>query len=197
MCGRYQLLQTQHIAKCLQKVGFNHWGDMLPNDVAPILYANRDEIVTAQARWGYPSPNGKGLLINARAETLEEKAMFRNSLYMRRCALPATSFYEWNVQKEKYRFLLPMQGLFYLAGLFDDFEGERRFVVITTKANDTVAGVHHRMPVILTDDSLHGWLFQLEYAIDILSGQQPALYSCREGGQPPDDARLDLYSKLE
>ena len=39
----------------------------------------------------------------------------------------------------------------------------------------TVAGVHHRMPVILTDDSLHGWLFQLEYAIDILSGQQPAL----------------------
>ncbi|WP_165608445.1 SOS response-associated peptidase family protein, partial [Desulfoscipio geothermicus] len=34
-------------------------------------------------------------MINARAETIDQKASFRHSFYHRRCLIPAGGFYEW------------------------------------------------------------------------------------------------------
>ena len=50
--------------------------------------------------WGFPRFDGKGLLINARAESAMERKTFRNSVQHRRCIIPAKSFYEWDKAKK-------------------------------------------------------------------------------------------------
>ena len=75
-----------------------------------------------------------------------------------RCAVPAAGFYEWNRSKEKAVFTHRESPVFYMAGLYRRFDGEDRFVVLTTQANASVAPVHERMPLILEADELETWL---------------------------------------
>lgn len=75
-----------------------------------------------------------------------------------RCAVPAAGFYEWNRRKEKAVFTHRESPVFYMAGLYRRFDGEDRFVVLTTQANASVAPVHERMPLILDADELETWL---------------------------------------
>ena len=65
----------------------------------------RDEGEAAeQMLWGFPRFDGKGLLINARAENALERKTFRESVRHRRCVIPAKGFYEWNRDKEKFSY---------------------------------------------------------------------------------------------
>ena len=103
------------------------------------------------------------------------KPMFRRSLLERRCIVPTTGFYEWDGQKRKYHFRLPGQDRLYLAGLWNTFQGEERFVILTTAPNDTIINVHDRMPVLLTDDEVTPWLHDTGMASAKLTALQPAL----------------------
>lgn len=126
--------------------------------------------------WGFPS--FKGVIINARGETALDKPMFRRSVIERRCIVPTTDFYEWDSEKRKYHFRLPGQDRLYLAGLwnvFQGFQGEERFVVLTTAPNDTIVHVHNRIPVLLTGDELMLWLHDTGMASAKLTALQPAL----------------------
>ena len=125
--------------------------------------------------WGFPSFKGKGGIINARGETALDKPMFRRSVLERRCIVPTTGFYEWDSQKRKYHFRLPGQDWLYLAGLWNTFQGEERFVVLTTAPNDTIINVHDRMPVLLTNDEAMPWLHDTGMASAKLTALQPAL----------------------
>ncbi len=106
-------------------------------------------------------------LINARAETISEKASFKNAFRQRRCLVIADGFYEWkrSVKKSKipYRIALKRKELFAFAGLWEEFEDEARniihtFTIITTIANRTVSKIHERMPVILERETENIWL---------------------------------------
>jgi putative SOS response-associated peptidase YedK len=110
-------------------------------------------------------------LINARAETLGEKASFKQAFERRRCLVLADGFYEWQKvgpapHKEKlaWRFLRQDGEAFAMAGLWDVWQapdGTRieSFAIVTTAANELVAPVHDRMPVIFPDaESADGWL---------------------------------------
>ena len=55
-------------------------------------------------QWGLPGFRGRQQIINARAETVTEKPMFRRSVAFQRCVIPATGFYEWDSAKHKYFF---------------------------------------------------------------------------------------------
>ncbi len=95
--------------------------------------------------------------INARAETLDEKPMFRNLIKAKRCIVPASGFYEWRSsggRKQPYYLTSADGELWGLAGLYDATHDENNdaagsFTIITTSANDLVAPLHERMPVIL------------------------------------------------
>jgi putative SOS response-associated peptidase YedK len=126
-------------------------------------------------RWGLvPSwaedPRTGGRLINARAETLSRKPAFRALVDRRRALVPVSGFYEWrrptpengNV-KQPFYFHRPDGGLLVFAGLWDlwlDAEQRplRSCTVITTMANKTMAPVHHRMPVVLSEHTWDEWL---------------------------------------
>ena len=95
--------------------------------------------------------------INARAETLSEKPMFRNLVKRNRCLVPANGFYEWKNlgdHKQPYYITVPDDPLFAFAGLYDTYtndEGEEAstYTIITTEPNELMSTLHNRMPVIL------------------------------------------------
>jgi len=97
-------------------------------------------------------------LINARAETLTEKPSFRNAYQHRRCLIPATGFFEWQstdaAGKQPYHVHYPDNRLFAFAGVWEHWEHDQETVyscaIITTAANDKIAPIHDRMPVIIT-----------------------------------------------
>ena len=100
---------------------------------------------------------GKNLVINARTESVMDKPSFRNGILYRRILIPASGFYEWNRLKEKNAFSRYEAPLLYMAGFCDWFEDERRFVILTTAANESMRKVHDRMPLILEKEQLEDW----------------------------------------
>lgn len=106
---------------------------------------------------GYSLSQGKNLVVNARVESVLCKPAFRNGIQYHRILIPASGFYEWNQLKEKNTFSRYDAQVLYMAGFCDWFENERRFVILTTAANDSMTKVHNRMPLILEKEQLTDW----------------------------------------
>lgn len=155
MCGRYYVDDDTAreiemlVGEAERKQQTQKNGDIRPSEQALVVNGKKDHLSSELMCWGFPGYQGKGLLINARSESILEKRAFRESVLHRRCIIPARGFYEWNSQKEKYQFERQDSPILYMAGCFNQFGDRNRFVVITTQANDSVPMVHDRMPVIL------------------------------------------------
>lgn len=109
MCGRYTLFteeQTEDIRNIIREVQEKQpennmkSGEIFPTNTAPILKAEGGQLGADLAIWGFPKFDGKGVIINARSETAEQKKMFRDSLLTRRCAIPSTGFTSGHRMKE-------------------------------------------------------------------------------------------------
>ena len=72
--------------------------------------------------WGFRQFTGSGLIINARAESVIDKPMFRDSILQRRCVIPASWFYEWNRKKEKVTFKQEDSSILFMAGFYQKYE---------------------------------------------------------------------------
>ena len=121
------------------------------------------ELAAKVMKLGFPQYKGNGLLINARSETVLERRMFRESALHRRCVIPARRFYERDREKNKVTFQKKDQKVIFMAGLYNQFEGQDRFVILTTQANSSVSGVHDRMPLLLEEKELKDWVFDDKY----------------------------------
>ena len=105
-------------------------------------------------------------MINARAETVEDRPGFRAAFRQRRCLVLADGFYEWSGSRGSrtpYRIELEGRRPFAMAGLWErwnDREGGvlETFAIVTTDANATVAPIHHRMPVVVPAAAYGAWL---------------------------------------
>ena len=106
--------------------------------------------------WGYKLPTS--LVINARAESVLEKPLFRDSVRQRRCIVPTSGFYEWDAEKHKYFFQQGRNQAMYLAGLTLMQNGAPSYCIITTAANDSMKTVHDRMPLILSKEQAADWI---------------------------------------
>lgn len=184
MCGRYVLFsdpdlkEIRDILEEMQRKDETfRTGEIFPTDRAPILIQKGTAATPEAASWGFPRFRGKGVIINARAETVPEKPMFRDCLPARRCVIPSTGFFEWSHdgKKTKYRFNLPGAGVLDMAGLYGVFQGEKRFVILTTAANRSMAEVHGRMPVVLDGSGRKRWLGDAEEAVNLLAETPPEL----------------------
>lgn len=108
---------------------------------------------------------GSARLINARAETLAEKVSFKNAYRHRRCLIPATGFFEWQITedgKQPYHIHQPGNALFAFAGIWEHWEQGPETVyscaIITSAAAGNIASIHDRMPVIIAPDAYNRWL---------------------------------------
>ncbi len=105
-------------------------------------------------------------MINARAETIAEKASFKRPLKRSRCLVIADGFYEWRKDdkgKTPLRIVKKARDPFAFAGLWDtwknrDNEEIRTFTIITSATNKFMSQLHHRMPVILRRTDESAWL---------------------------------------
>ncbi|MBD8136765.1 SOS response-associated peptidase [Bacillus sp. CFBP 13597] len=105
-------------------------------------------------------------MINARAETIAEKASFRNAYRKKRCMIIADSFYEWKKTPERkipMRIKLKNHAPFGMAGLWESWKSPEGISiyscsVITTVPNELMTSIHDRMPVILKPEDEKDWL---------------------------------------
>ena len=121
-------------------------------------------------RWGLVPSWAKdaaigGKLINARGETLAEKPSFRSAFRKRRCLVPMAGFYEWQTTpagKIPHFIRVLNAQVFAVAGLYEWWPGKNgdpieSFTIVTTVANEFMAEVHARMPVILAPGDYKWW----------------------------------------
>lgn len=110
-------------------------------------------------------------MINARSETAATNGAFKHSLARRRCIVPADGFYEWQKvdgQKKKQPYFIHRtdDAPLAFAGLWAEWRGEvagervvvRSTTILTTAANEMMATIHDRMPVILPRSAWAEWL---------------------------------------
>ena len=161
MCGRYYIdsdmaekIETvvRYVDQRIRKKQFS--GDIRPTEFAPVIEKSERGLKLDVCKWGYPLAKGNNLVINARTESVMDKIAFRNGLLYHRILIPASGFYEWNRLKEKNTFTRPDAPVLYMAGFCDWFENEKRFVILTTKANASMEKTHDRMPLILEKEQL-------------------------------------------
>lgn len=161
---------TDHINEIREK-------DIRPSELSTILIDSPDRkgyLAAEDMRWGFKSFDKK-LLINARAETALEKKSFADSVRKRRCIIPAKHFYEWNRNKEKVTFSGQDSPILYMAGFYRQFDDDRRFIILTTAANDSMKDVHDRMPLILNDDTIRDWIRNDDMVEEYLAKNPPML----------------------
>jgi len=146
--------------------------NLAPTDEALVVVERPDRRGLTAYRWGLvphweKSPSGAAKRINARAETVASTPAFRDSFVRKRCIVPADAFYEWQRSgglRQPFAVRRADGQPLALAGLWsswrasDDSQPLRTFAIITTRANDAVAHVHDRMPVILGPESWDRWL---------------------------------------
>lgn len=177
MCGRFTLTLTQAQLEDYLKERYdisNHSQFKLPrynispsNEVVSVLHDGSKHRV-GTLKWGfrplYTTSDRPLEIINVKGETVFDKAIFKTSVLQRRCVILADSFYEWKSDKSDknpYRFMTD-QKVFPMAAIWQTVATSGRKIhtvaIITTHNNDTLKGIHHRMPVILTKEDEKIWL---------------------------------------
>lgn len=177
MCGRaVRITSMSEVARLFGAALHVYLGpsyNVAPSTDIALVRMNDDntgrELVAA--RWGLvpswvkPGEQKLPTFSNARAETVSEKPSFRRAFARRRCIVPFDGFYEWQTlgpkDKRPSYFSLRSGAPMAMAGLWEhnvplDIDS---VAIVTTTANDVVAPVHDRMPVILeTEEEQRAWL---------------------------------------
>ena len=137
-------------------------------DLAVIRNTTTETI--SQQNWGLlapwaDDPEDGPRPINARAETIAEKPMFKDAFAERRCLVLADGFYEWKGNrgsKQPYRIVREDQEPFAFAGLWNRWESNgdtlETVTILTTEPNEVVEPIHDRMPVMLDGEDERMWL---------------------------------------
>ena len=139
-------------------------GEIRPTDVAPAIANSRARRQRPfLMRWGFGGRDSH-VVINARSETALVRPMFRDAMLERRCLVPASYYFEWQAQgKRRIRHAMTPDGpVMYMAGLYRLEAGEplAAFTILTQKADERIAHVHDRMPVLLPAQWAEEWLSQ-------------------------------------
>ncbi len=177
MCGRFVLMTPgKDLAERfgLEEIaGLEPHYNIAPTQMVAVIRVDRDTLQRrlVHVKWGLvPSwakdPAMGNNLINARSESAAEKPAFRSAFRFRRCLVLADGFYQWKkekIGKQPYLFKMADGSAFAFAGLWESWkspEGEtiESCTLLTTDANEIMAPIHDRMPVILKPEDYDLWL---------------------------------------
>ncbi len=202
MCGRYTHLYTWEQLHTLSTLTtppmtlpFSY--NVAPSQFAPIIRTDGPGLHRLDMlKWGLIPHWAKdaaigNMMINARAETLEEKPAFRPAFKARRCIVPISGFYEWKKlgsakNKQPYYITASDEKPLLLAGLWEHWHGNEEspetlsFTIITTTPNELMSKLHDRMPVILAPEDQSTWLESKDPPTQLLRPYPSELLLCRE-----------------
>jgi putative SOS response-associated peptidase YedK len=190
MCGRAKLPNDVSEIKLDLKIDFDDIGDYRPHWNAaptsklPVVVSRNGARTLTLMRWGlvpsWAQPDTKSLKIgystfNARAEGIDTRPAFRAAWKAgQRCLVIADGYYEWrDADKRPFAVALGNRGPMTFAGLWDQWRAPdgvmlKSFAIVTTGANELLAPLHGRMPVLIPPDRWAAWLGEHRL------GQQPA-----------------------
>ena len=148
-------------------------GEIRPTDVAAVLAPNKDgKMAVFPMLWGFTHESAAAPVVNCRLETADQKDMWKDSWFRRRCVIPASWYYEWehfaspdrSKKKTGAKYAIQPKGasVTWIAGLyrFEDRGGllVPVFSVITRWACGELKALHDRMPLILDKESVVDWI---------------------------------------
>lgn len=184
MCGRFTLHTPREILTRRFQVDLDA-PDLTPRyNIAPsqpvltVRLARDGRRRGEEMRWGLVPHWAKGIeglpsMINARVESAPVRAAYRDAFARYRCLILADGFYEWRAaplkggRKRPYWISLASGEPFAMAGLWarwkrtDDLflrDDLHSCAILTTAANECVAPLHDRMPVILHPEAESAWI---------------------------------------
>ena len=161
MCGRFQMTpEAWSAASRLASIpsfieiplGFIYPGT--PSLVLTAAENHPDSLTGELAKFGWKWKADRPLQINARSETAWTSPLFGPHMRHDRAVIPASCFFEWTPAKEMISCREPKSPVLYMAGFVTDGS----FVILTTKANDSIRDIHHRMPLVLREDQVTPWI---------------------------------------
>jgi putative SOS response-associated peptidase YedK len=180
MCGRYTLTRQDGVVEELEArltVQASPWWkprfNIAPTQPAPVAHLLDGERVLALMRWGLvpawanraflPGEPRPPLMINARAESIEAKGVFREAFHRHRCLVPADGFFEWlhgdGRAKPDPVYLHPVpRRVVAFAGVWVRAGELLSFAIVTTRPNALVAPIHDRQPVVIPHEDYATWL---------------------------------------
>ena len=173
MCGRFaQIREEEELMKSLSvnssDVNVETSYNITPGQEISVVHQQEGRRILDSRRWGlipfWYKEKGRGM-INARAETVTQKPSFRHAFSKRRCLVPANGFYEWKKKdqgKEPW-FISSSSDSLVFAGIWEQWcspEGItlKSCAILTCDANELMAPIHHRMPVIFEEKERNIWL---------------------------------------
>jgi putative SOS response-associated peptidase YedK len=177
MCGRFAFYSPAEATAAL--FGVKHADPVKARyNIAPTQFVaavrrnDSDQAELTMLRWGLipfwaKDPSIGNRMINARAETVAEKPSFRNAYRQRRCLVLSDGFYEWRKEgdvKVPYFISLANGNPFAFAGLWENWQSKesgeslQTTTIVTTAANEFLAQLHNRMPVVLEAETAARWL---------------------------------------
>ncbi len=171
MCSRYMTESEKEIQDIIKRYKLQFKSsdlnsdiynrEVFPSQIAPIITQDRELILS---KWGFDKWDDKGIIINARSETLTTSRFFSPHLREGRCIVPASSYFEWlkveNGKPVKYRFSGKEIESLFMAGLIKRIDDTHStFVIITRDAAADISFIHDRMPLIFDEEKCEKWLF--------------------------------------
>lgn len=228
MCGRFALYGPIKLRRELRQEAFE-WEEPMssaidrrsprynvaPTQTIPIVRVRDAQATVDEMRWGLVPAWAKDVkignkAINARAETVDAKPMFRGAFKARRCLVPAQGYFEWkgdSPNKQPYFIHAPDKTLLLFAGLWEhwwpvkDAEPVLTFTVVTGPPGLVSGDIHDRAPVILPAATGEAWLKgSVEDAKEILATfTEPQLtyYPVSKAVGPPKNDQPDLVAPIE
>ena len=174
MCGRF--VNTNKIKDLVEQFNIdidfaNEMATQSSYNISPTQYSavileSRMKRKISMMHWGLIpswSKNKKfsSKMINARIETINEKASFKNLVNTNRCIVVISGYFEWtqkNGQKQPYYIYNNKKNILPIAGLWTKWNDIYSFTIITKNADRSIRPLHHRMPLILDDNSIDLYL---------------------------------------
>jgi putative SOS response-associated peptidase YedK len=218
MCGRFVITSPPQALRQIfgyaEQPNFPPRFNISPTQPIPVVIIESGVRHFRLMRWGLipawvKDPRKFTLLINARAETVQEKPAFKNAIRRRRCLIPADGYYEWHTTGQRRRPYFIQRGdsrPIGLAGVAETWIGPNgeeldTVAIVTSPASADLAVLHHRVPVTIGPGDFERWLdcnaHDLDTAMALLRGPDAGEFvwheiSTRVNHAANDDAQLIL-----
>lgn len=192
MCGRFAFYSPAEAAAALFEfdpgLPVEARYNIAPTEPIPVVRTGRDGVrELVMLRWGLvpywaKDPSIGNRMINARAETLADKPVYRSAYEKRRCLVLADGFYEWRKEangKTPWYISLASGEPLAFAGLWEAWtdrnSGEllETATIVTTTASGLPKELHDRMPVVLQQESARAWLAGEHGILQAVTGNPP------------------------
>ncbi|MCX7930776.1 MAG: SOS response-associated peptidase [Chlorobi bacterium] len=191
MCGRFVLAASQYQIEHAFEVQLDHYQqryNIAPGQHIIIVASGLHRRGTLSSLWGLRRHDGS-LLINIRSETITTKPHFYRLLQQQRCIIPASGFYEWSKGRASHPYyitaadfpLIGFAGVYLTEPTSNDRQSSARCAIVTRSADDPIAAIHDRMPVVIPTELYDEWLSPNADGAEVLAralSQQSLVWRC-------------------